>query len=109
MQLVGRYGVSATGPEQSQFSAFCVCSAEGGARRTQPSSFGSTRSLCCQTYGTLWHHNVEATHRVGDLRSAGHPLDPGTIEGQDHEESRFWSFRGWDVSDIRPPSKPLPV
>ena len=46
----------------------------------------------------------EATHRVGDLRTAGHPLDPQTIEGQDHEESRFWRWRGWDVSDI-----PLPV
>ena len=34
--------------------------------------------------------SMEATHRVGDLRTAGHPLDPQTIEGQDHEESRFW-------------------
>ena len=52
--------------------------------------------------------SMEATHRVGDLGSEGHPPDSQTIEGQDHEESRFWR-QGVDVSDIRPPSKPLPA
>ena len=50
----------ATGPEQSQFSAFCVYSAEGGARRTQPSSFGSTHAH----FGAkpMAPRSMEATH-----------------------------------------------
>ena len=53
----------ATGPEQSQFSAFCVYSAEGGARRTQPSSFGSTHTLTLVP--NLWHHAPWKQHTWG--------------------------------------------
>ena len=125
----------AIGPEQSQFSAFCVYSAEGGARRTQPSSFGSTHAHFAAK-AMVPPRSMEATHRgLVIYGGVGHPPDLQTIEGQDHEESRFWkqgvgcirytaTFKtfilytfmckcidqciagGWDVSDIRPP---LPV
>ena len=76
-------------------------------RRCQEDTAFEFRQHTLTLVPNLCRHHLgwrEATHRVGDLRTAGHPLDPQTIEGQDHEESRFWRWRGWDVSDI-----PLPL
>ena len=89
--LGGRYGVTPLPPALSSHSSRHFVSTvpkEVPGGHSLRVSAAHTRSLWCQTYGTTLHGSN--THGVGDLGTAGHPPDPQTIEGQDHEETRFW-------------------
>ena len=87
-RLQRRYGVScATGPEQSQFSAFCVYRADAEVPE-EDAAFEfrhQQHTLVPKLWGATHIGLVGGIYRLWDTGGR-----PGTMEGQDHEEARFW-------------------